>query len=299
MPTFALPHSAFRLLLGAALTLSAARAADEVIARVGDMEIKVGQVKPYLANISPQEREALAKNPNLLSQSVRSLILQQILFKEAVAAGWDKTPDVVEQLERLRQTAIAESYIQSISKVPENFPSDEEIKSLYEARKDDLKIPRQLRLAQIFIAVSKGTDKPAQEKAKAQIDEITKAVKAGDFSAVAREKSDERETATRGGDVGWLPESQIQPEIRSHISGLGKGATTEPVRLADGWYIVRILDVKEAHTAALDEVKEQLAHALRADRLRANREAYLGKLQQQNPIALDELGLAKLLKHEP
>jgi hypothetical protein len=32
--------------------------------------------------------------------------------------------------------------------------------------------------------------------------------------------------------------------------------------------------------------------------MRANREAYLAKLQQQNPVALDELGLTKLIKKE-
>jgi len=278
------------------LAASIAQAAEDVIARVGDTEIKAAEVKPYLANVSAEEREALIKNPAALSQAVRTLILQQILFKEALAAGWDKNPGIVEQIERLRQGAIAESYLQSVAKIPDSFPSEEEIKTVYEARKDDLKVPKQLRLAQIYVAVPKEADKASQDKAKARIDEIAKAVKSGDFAAVARDKSDERETATRGGEVGWLAEAQIQPEIRSKVSALAKGAVTEPIRLTDGWYVVKVLDVKDPHTATLDEVKDQLARALRADRARATREAYLSKLQQQTPIALDELGLTKLLK---
>lgn len=288
----------FVLLLSPLLAASIAPAAEDVIARVGDTEIKAAEVKPYLANVSAQEREALMKNPAALSQAVRTLILQQILFKEALAAGWDKNPEITGQLERLRQGAIAESYLQSIAKIPDSFPSEEEVKTVYEARKDDLKVPKQLRLAQIFVAVPKDADKAAQDKAKARIDEVAKAVKSGDFAAVARDKSDERETASRGGEVGWLPEAQIQPEIRSKVSALAKGAVTEPVRLGDGWYVVKVVDVKEPHTATLDEVKDQLVRALRADRARATREAYLSKLQQQTPIALDELGLTKLLKPE-
>lgn len=285
-------HALLTLLV---LAAPSARAADDVIARVGDQEIKAAQVTPYLDNLSESDRAALLKNPAALSQAVRTLILQQILMKEAITSGWDKTPDVAEQLDRLRQGAIAETYLQSIAKVPEGYPSEEEIKTVYEARKSDLQVPTQIRLAQIFIAAPKDAPKDAQDKAKARIDEVAKAVKAGDFAAVAREKSEERETASRGGEVGWLAENQIQPEIRSKVASLSKGSVTEPVRLADGWYVVKVLEVKEAHTATLDEVKDQLVKLLRNERARANREAYLSKLQQQSPIALDELGLSKLL----
>ena len=271
------------------------RAADDVIARVGDQEIRAAQVTPYLENLSEADRASLVKNPAALSQAVRTLILQQVLFKEAIASGWDKTPEVAAQLDRLRQGAVAETYLQSIAKVPEGYPSEDDVKAVYEARKADLQVPAQIRLAQIYIAVPKDAPKEAQDKARTRVEEISKAVKAGDFAAVAREKSEERETASRGGEVGWLAETQIQPEIRAKVASLSKGAVTEPVRLADGWYVVRVLDVKEPHTASLDEVKDQLVRALRNDRARANREAYLSKLQQQTPIALDELGLSKLL----
>lgn len=285
---FCILHFAFSILL--------LPAADDVIARVGETEIKAAQVKPFLANIADQDREALAKNPAALSQAVRTLILQQMLFKEALAAGWDKTPEVAEQIERLRQGAIAESYLQSISKVPDGFPSDEEVKTVYEARKSELKVPKQIQLAQIYVAIPKEADKAAQDKAKARIDEIAKAAKSGDFAAVARDKSDERESASRGGEVGWLAEAQIQPDIRTKVSGLAKGSVTDPIRLGDGWYVVKVLDTKEPHTATFEEVKDQLVRLLRTERARANRDAYLSKLQQQNPVALDEIGLSKLLQ---
>ena len=217
------------------------------------------------------------------------------MFKEAASAGWDKTPEIAAQLDRLRQGAVAETYLQSIAKVPDGYPSEDDMKAVYEARKADLQVPAQIRLAQIYIAIPKDAAKDAQDKAKLRIDEISKTAKAGDFSAVAREKSEERETASKGGEVGWLAESQIQPEIRSKVASLPKGAVTDPIRLPDGWYVIKVLDLKEAHTATFDEVRSQLITALRNERARANREAYLARLQQQNPVALDELGLSKLL----
>ena len=292
------PFPAFRTHIVAALLVLAAislQAAEDVIARVGDQEIKASQILPYLNNLSEADRSALLKNPAALSQAVRTLILQQILFKEAASAGWDKTPEIAAQLDRLRQGAVAETYLQSIAKVPDGYPSEDDMKAVYEARKADLQVPAQIRLAQIYIAIPKDAAKDAQDKAKLRIDEISKTAKAGDFSAVAREKSEERETASKGGEVGWLAESQIQPEIRSKVASLPKGAVTDPIRLPDGWYVIKVLDLKEAHTATFDEVRSQLITALRNERARANREAYLARLQQQNPVALDELGLSKLL----
>ena len=277
--------------------IGAAFAQDAVIARVGDNEIKADQVKPFLTGLTEAERESLASNPAMLSQAVRTLILQQILFKEALASGWEKNSDIVAQLERMRQAAIAESYLASISKVPEGYPSDADVKAAYEARKDQLLVPKQLRLAQIYIAAPEG-DTAADEKAKARIDAVSKSLKASgaDFASIARDQSEERETASRGGEVGWIAEASIQPEIRAKVSALAKGGTTEPIRLADGWYVVRVLETKEPHTATLDEIRDRLVLVLRNDRIRQNREAYLAKIQQQNPIALDELSLSKLIQ---
>ncbi len=291
----------YRILLTAALATLAlthplAAAEDPVVAKIGTEEVKASQIKPYLAGLGEAEREALTRDPALLSQAVRTLILQQMLYKEALAANWEKNPDIAAQLERVRQSAVAESYLQSVAKVPESFPSDADVKAVYEARKGELNIPKQLRLGQIFIAAPEG-DAAADQKARQRIEAVAKSLKASgaNFAAIARDQSEERETASRGGEVGWLTEEVIRPEIRQKVTGLSKGGTTDPIRLLDGYYIVRVLEVNEPRTATLEEVRPRLVAALRAERARLNREAYLGKLQQQNPVALDEVGLSKIL----
>lgn len=269
--------------------------ADETIARVGESEIKKSDILPFLVGISEVDRDVLTKNPAALSQAVRRLILQKILFKEATSAGWDKSPEMAQQIERVRQSAIAESYLDSISKVPAGYPTDADVKAVYEARKAQMLIPKQYRLAQIFLALPAGSDKKSEATIKARADEIAKAAKTGDFAAIAREKSEERVSAARGGELGFLAEANVQPEIASKLSSLGKGAVSDSIRLKDGFYVVKVLEIKEPATATLEEVRPQIEQALRNERLRQNRETYLGKLQQQNPIALDELTLGKLL----
>jgi len=269
----------------------------EPIARIGNEEIAPEKIRAYLDNLSAADRAALEKNPALLNQAVRALILQQVLVKEAQAAGWEKQPQVIERLERVRQGIVVESYLETVAKVPDGYPSEAEVKAAFDARKDALVLPRQLQLAQIFVEQT-GPDKAAADKAKQRVDELSKKARASgaDFAAIARADSDERETAARGGEIGWLTEASLQPEIRSRVTTLGKNAVSEPIRLGDGWYLVKVLDIKESRPATFEEVKPQLVQLLRTERARLNREAYLAKLQQQNPIALNELALTKLLQ---
>jgi peptidylprolyl isomerase len=140
------------------------RAADSVIARAGDRDITIAQIQPYLYSLSEADRAALKQNPAALSQAVRTLILQQVLLKEANNADWDDKSETQALLARVRDAAIAESYLESVTKVPADFPSDAEVKEVYDARKAELTLPKQYRLAQIFIA--NGTD-AAKAKAKA------------------------------------------------------------------------------------------------------------------------------------
>jgi parvulin-like peptidyl-prolyl isomerase len=280
------------ILAAISLTLPA-RAADSVIARAGDRDITIAQIQPYLASLSEADRAALTQNPAALSQAVRTLILQQVLLKEATASDWDEKPETQALLARVRDAAISESYLESVTKVPAGFPSDAEIKEVYDARKAELTLPKQFRLAQIFIA--NGTD---PTKAKAKADALAKQVKSGDFAALAKTNSDEPRSAANGGEIGLLPEESIEPAIRQALTSLAKGATAGPIELGDGLYFIKVLDIQEPRTATLDEIKPQIIRALRTERQNLNRQAYLQRLQAQTPITLDEIALPTLLKPE-
>jgi len=277
----------------AILTLLAAlplQAADPVIARAGDKDITASQIQPYLAKVSPSERDSLLQNPAALSRAVRTVLLQKQLLDEAKAADWEKNPETQALLARVRDAAIAESFLESVTAVPANYPGDEEITALYESRKDSLRLPREYRLAQIFIA---SADDKAKAKSKA--DALAKQIKSGDFATLAKSNSDEPRSAAKGGEVGWLAEESIQPAIRQSLAGAGKDSIAGPIELGDGFYFVKILDVREPRTATLEEVRPQLAAALRQERAALNRQAYLERLQAKSPVTINEIALPELL----
>lgn len=275
----------------------AGEAEGDIIARIGTTDVRADEIRADIAALDPRERAALAHDPAALSQTVHMLLAGKLVLKEALAKKWDQQPAVAARIERARESAIVETYLQSVSQVPENFPSEAEIQSAYDANKTAFLVPRQFDLAQIFVAVPKDADKAAQDKARHRLDEIQKKLKQknADFRAIAQSDSDDPQAAKKQGDLGWLIETQIVPEIRSQLIGLAKDGVSEPLQLADGWHIVKLLDTKPAYTKPLTEVRDQIATQLRNERAMAERRAYLAKLLQETPPTVNELALSKVL----
>jgi hypothetical protein len=266
---------------------------DDVVARVGDANISADELRAYVTALGAREQAALAKDPALLSQAVRMLLANRLVLQEIVAKKWDQQANVAAQLDRVRENAAVELYLQSVSTPPAGFPTDDEIQKVYDANRGALIAPRQYQLSQIFIATPRESDKVTEDKAKRKLDDIQKKLKApgADFAAISGADSD----SPGGNDLGWLAEAQIVPEIRTQIAGLAKGAVSEPVRLDDGWHILKLIDTKASYTRPLAEVSDQLVQQMRNERATLLRRAYLGELLKQHPPVLNELALSNLL----
>lgn len=268
-----------------------------VIGRVGDSEVRAEDIRSTLEKLGAGQQAAISRDPSLLNQVVRSLLVQRLVLKEAQDRKWDQQASVAEAINRAKDTAIIESFLQSVSKPPDSYPDEADLAAAYESAKPSLLVPRTFRLAQIYIASAKGAPKETSDKAVSRIDNVRKLLKqkGADFSALARAHSEEKDSAARGGEIGWLADTQIQPEIRAQLPALTVNAVSEPIRLDDGWHIIRVLDVREPYTQTLEQVRSQLVQKLRTDRTRANTEAYLARLLRENPVAINELALSKML----
>lgn len=286
------------LALTATTLLSPLSFAEEtVLGRAGDAEITVGELRTLLADLGVKEGSVTNADPAILSQVVRSLLVQRVLLREARDKGWDQQPAVKAQADRARETAITESYLRSVSAPSEGFPSEAELTAAYDANKAALLVPKSYRLAQIFIAAPKGVDRAVEDKAGEKIAKIRNALEAkdADFADLATTFSEERESASRGGEIGWLMETEVQPEIREKLPEMALNVISEPLRLADGWHIIKVLDIREPFTPTLEQVRAQLTERLRAERIKANSEAYLAHLLKEKPVAINELALTQAL----
>ncbi|NVO17710.1 MAG: peptidyl-prolyl cis-trans isomerase, partial [Rhodoplanes sp.] len=279
----------------AAPATSTAPAGPDVVARIGTIDVKAEEIRALVAGLGERELAALAADPSLLSQTVRSLLATRLLMKEVEEKKWDKNPEVAEQLRRVRESALAETYLASVAKVPPDYPPEAEVRATYDANKSALVVPRAFQLAQIFVAAPRDADKQTLDAGRKKLAEIEAKLKqpGADFGAVAQEASDSRQTAERGGDIGWVTEAQVRPELRAILLGLSKNAVAEAVQLDDGWHIVKLIDTRPATTRPYEEVRDQLVVRLREERAAALRRAYLGELLRRTPPVINEFALTK------
>ena len=300
MKTLAKPNSFLTTLfaiaaLGPWAGLMAQSAATEIAGKVGDAEVTVEEIRSSLESLASNEREALRADPAALNQYVRSLLVQKLLLREAKAKGWEKNPVVTERLERLREGVVTSTFLESEGKIPDGYPTEAELAAAYEANKPALLVPKTWKLAQIFIADSASAAE--KTKAEAKLDTVVKALAApgADFAALARAHSEDTATSGAGGEIGWLAETQLQAAIREQLPSLDLNQISKPIRLDDGWHVIKVLDIREAHTPPLAQIRDVLAGRLREEKARTTAREYLAGLLRDNPIAINELVLAKAL----
>ena len=269
-----------------------------VVARVGDLEVNLDEIKSALGNLDVRELAAVSRDPALLNQVVRSLLVQRLLYREALAKKWDQSEQAVARLERLRQSAVTESYLESVSQPPAGWPADAEVQAAYEANQASWLVPRQYRLAQIYVALPEGGDQAAVTKAQGRIETVKRKLdeKPGDFAVLAKAESDEKTSAAAGGEIGWLTEAQIQPDIREAAIKLAAGQVSAPIKRAQGWHIIKCLEIKESFTPSLADLKASLVEKMREEKVKANSQAYLAQLLQENPVTINELAIGQILE---
>jgi len=270
----------------------------EIVARVGGSDVTADEVRSTIALLDARQQAAMARDPALLSQTVRAILANRLVLKEATAKKWDQQPAVVAQLARTRESLIVDSYLQSVTMPPDNYPGEADIKNVYEANASAFLVPRRFRMAQIVVALAKDADKAAEEAARKKLDDIVKKTRqpGADFGALARASSDDAATAERDGEIGWVAEPDLRTEIRARVTGLPKSGIADPIRLEDGWHILKLVDTEASHTRPLAEVREALVQRIRTERVEANRRAYVAELLKQTPPVVNEIALSRLLE---
>lgn len=271
---------------------AASSADSDVVARVGARDVTVGEVRSFVTALPADDQAKVAREPAALAQLVRAYLVNEVVLSAALARKWEQRPEVAARLERARREAIIDSYLEGASQPPASFPSDAELQALYDANRTAFITPRQFQIAQIFVATPAG----GEDKAKARLDEaMAKLAKPGaDFKAAARSDAAAKEVGDRTDELGWVNEAQLKPEIRELVVGLAKGAVSAPLKLADGWHVLKLVDTRPASMRPLAEVRDQLAQRLRQERAAQLRRAVVQELVRQSPAAVNELALNRM-----
>ncbi len=275
-------------LAAASVLIGAAPAGRAVMARCGDVTLTEAGARQLLASLPAGVRDKVRHDQKALVALLQSSLLQDFLYAEAHKAGFDRRPDVRAAAERAREGAIADAYAASEVGAPPE-PSDAQLQALYAANEARLMQPRAFHLAQIFLAVPKGTGDAAVAAAKARLAALRPGLtgKPKEFAAVARRLSDDKHSAPEGGDLGWLAETQLREPVRDAVAGLAVGAISDPVRTDDGWHLIELLGTRKAAPLAFAQARGILAQAFREQAARQQTTAYLNGVLKAHPVTID------------
>lgn len=268
------------------------------VARLGNQQVSPEELQALLAAVPPQTREQLRGNREALERWIRSRLAEKAVLEQADAQGWAQRPEVVRQTRAATEQIVFRDYLQSVSQVPADYPSAAELQQAYDAGKASWQTPALYRVSQIFLGVNEPQNLEAVRKQATELSKKAQATPA-DFAALAKEFSQDRLTAERGGDTGLQPLQQLVPEVRGAVARLKVGAVSDPVQSSAGFHVIKLTEQQPARTATLDELRDQLTQALRAQRQEQIAQAYMDGMLNTATLSIDGAELNKVLETKP
>lgn len=137
--------------------------------------------------------------------------------------------------------------------------TDKDIQEFYRDNLSTFTTPATAHVAHILVSASKESDPSTQEAAKAKITNIKNELKAGkSFSELAKEYSDDKMTADKGGELQWFTAGEMLPEFEKAAFALNADQVSEPVQTDFGFHLIKLIDKKPEHVKPLFEVKEDV-----------------------------------------
>ncbi|MFN7923452.1 MAG: peptidylprolyl isomerase [Bryobacteraceae bacterium] len=148
--------------------------------------------------------------------------------------------------------------------------TDKDVADFYNANKASFNLAEpQVHLAQVLVTPSpdanvrnlKSNKAQNEEQARQKIQMIEARLKQGeDFSMVAQAFSEDPNTATNGGDLGFVPESSLEqahPELRKMVMALQPGQVSPVIRTPEGYRILRVVSKEPAGQRELTDPRVQ------------------------------------------
>ena len=188
------------------------------------------------------------------------------------------------RLEYKRKQAV-EDYIK------ENL-EEKEIKEYYET-----KISGQIKASHILISPDVAADatdeekQEAEEKALEKAKQLIKKIKKGeDFAKLAKKNSDDKGSASKGGDLDYFDPDTMVQEFADAVRELKVDEyTKEPIKTEYGYHI--ILKTGEKDKPKLEEVKDDIKEKLKDQKLNDNSALYyetLVKVREKHEISWND-----------
>ena len=121
-----------------------------VVAKIGDNSITVWDLNSYLSDRSMSFSHRVSKED--LTKRLDEMVIEEVLYQEALRLNLDKDPKVQKSIRQMLTQKLIEEQINK--KVWSRKIEEKDVQEYYDSHKDEFHRPEQIRLADIYIAVS-------------------------------------------------------------------------------------------------------------------------------------------------
>lgn len=221
------------------------------------LAFKVQRTLMCVPFFGPKEAEYIA------STFSEGLILEGILVKtEPIMASISPSDEELfkyykdhqREFETPERVRVVYAYFRPEAFLGEVKVSDGELLEYYRAHIDQFQKPKTVRLAHIFL------------KDQKKAEEVLERLRRGeDFTALAKEFSEDPFTKQKGGDLGYIPLNELKPDLVELLSQMKVGEVKQ-YKTEDGYHIVKLLEEKPPVPIPFEQVKDHLMRVVAFER---------------------------------
>lgn len=241
-------------LAGAAMLAGGAYAANGDQAKGAEAVATVNGTTLTARDLASFSRSLGQGQPISREEALQSLVDRELLYQEALAKGYDKLPEVTQELSNQKRILLSNAAVNEFLRGKQ--PTEAEMRKIYQDKVASKNI-KEYKARHILV------DSEAEAKnIIAQLD------KGGNFSELAKSKSKDRASAEAGGDLGWFNPAQMVPPFSQAVTGLEKGKYTKtPARTQFGYHVIVLDDSRKVDPPTYDEIKNRLQEAAQSQKI--------------------------------
>jgi parvulin-like peptidyl-prolyl isomerase len=255
----------------------------QVLAKVGETVITVGDFADRLANQSPYLRARYA-SPERRREFLDNMVRFELLALEAKKRGHEQQPEV----DRVRRQMMVQQMMKEMfdeKGVKLSDITEEEIKAYYDANPAEFHKPAQRRASHILF----------KDKAKAEA--VLKKLQAAPddmelFRKLAEENTQDAETKPRYGDLRFFSKEPAEGEaappkpVRDAVFALDKTGALAPqaIQSEQGFHVVKMTGERAALERSLEDARRLIQNRLWRKKREDAIERFVGDLRKKGEI---------------
>lgn len=225
---------------------AAAQSPDTVVATLNGQAITLGEIAAFQQTI-PSAAELDTRD--ILPQILNFYIDQQLVAAAAKGRGLEDDPQVVAQLERMKNEMVRQAFLRD--EIRDRVTPDR-IRAEYDKRMETAVSEQEVKARHILVET--------QDEAEALLTALNDGA---DFAQLAQEKST-GPSGPQGGDLGWFTASMMVPEFSEAAFSLEPGQVSpSPVKTDFGWHVIKVEDSRlkplPTYEQMLPQIRDELS----------------------------------------